>query len=141
VAETDLRHIRVAYSTTGTSWTCYVQSNDDSQGDTPSFAAASSDCGEGPSHAKSGSVFNIPAPAQYISFAFWGWTDIFEVELTTCDGVAGALPLELQSRGHEAYYMFDGDANDATGRGVVSGGPTWVADRSKCIAYTHPVTP
>jgi hypothetical protein len=84
VAETNLRHIRVAYSTDGTSWTCYVQSNDDSQGGTPSFATASDNCDEGPSHAASGSVFNIPAPAMYVSFAFWGWTDVTEIELKSC---------------------------------------------------------
>jgi hypothetical protein len=58
IDSTDLRHIRSAYSTDGTSWTCYVQSDDAPQGGTPSFASASTNCGEGPSHAKSGSVFN-----------------------------------------------------------------------------------
>ena len=88
VAETDLRHVRVSYSLDGTSWTCYTQSDDATQGGTPSMATASDNCDEGPSHGASGSVYNIAAPAQYVSFAFWGWTDVYEIQLKSCD-VAG----------------------------------------------------
>ena len=42
------------------------------QGGTPAMANPSDSCGEGPSHAASGSVFNVPFDAQYVEFAFWG---------------------------------------------------------------------
>jgi hypothetical protein len=83
-AETDLRHIRVAYSPDGSAWTCFVQSGTPSVGGTPGFSAASADCSAGPSHAQSGAVFNVPFPARYVEFAFWGRTEIFEIELVSC---------------------------------------------------------
>ena len=49
IASTDLRHIRVAYSLDGLSWTCHTQSDDATQGGTPSMAEASANCNEGPS--------------------------------------------------------------------------------------------
>jgi hypothetical protein len=82
--DTDLRHIRVAYSTDGSSWTCYTQSDDATQGGTPGMSDASTMCNEGPSHAASGNEFNVDAPASYVEFAFWGRTDIYEIELTSC---------------------------------------------------------
>ena len=88
IPATDLRHIRVAYSMDGTTWTCYTQSNTPTQGGTPSLATASADCNEGPSHAASGSVFSINAPAKFVSMAFWGHTEIWEIALNSCDGQA-----------------------------------------------------
>ena len=67
--DTDLRHIRVAYSTDGSSWTCYTQSDDATQGGTPGMSDASTMCNEGPSHAASGNEFNVDAPASYVEFA------------------------------------------------------------------------
>ena len=95
VVDTDLRHIRVAYSLDESTWTCYSQSDDASQGGTPSFAIASDNCDEGLSHAASGSVFNIAARAQYVSFAFWGWTDVYEVELASCNGGGGSGGVQM----------------------------------------------
>ena len=88
IPATDLRHIRVAYSMDGATWTCYTQSNTPTQGGTPSLATASADCNEGPSHAASGSVFSINAPAKFVSMAFWGHTEIWEIALNSCDGQA-----------------------------------------------------
>ena len=85
---TDLRHIRVAYSMDGTSWECYTQSDTPTQGGTASLASASTNCNEGPSHAASGAVFNINAPAKFVSMAFWGLTEIWEIELIDCGGEA-----------------------------------------------------
>ena len=89
VPETDLRHIRVAGSLDGRSWRCYTQSDSGSQGGTPPFRGVGdgdTDCHEGPSHAPNGGIFNLPFAAQYVEFSFWGRTDVFEVELTSCDG-------------------------------------------------------
>ena len=74
VTDTALRHIRTAYSSDGTAWTCYTQTNSGSEGGTPAFrgfGSGDSSCSEGPSHAPNGAVFNIPQPAQYVEFAFW----------------------------------------------------------------------
>jgi hypothetical protein len=99
-ADTDIRHVRVAYSLDGSSWSCYVQSTTPSVGGTPSFTNPSHSCGEGPSHAQSGAVFNIPFPAQYVEFAVWGQTEIFEVELMTCDiPPTGDKPAEWDAAG------------------------------------------
>jgi hypothetical protein len=62
------------------------------------MVAPSANCDEGPSHAASGSIFNIAAPAQFVSFAFWGWTDVYEVQLESCDpgGNAGTVCADLR---------------------------------------------
>ena len=86
IMETALRHIRVAYSLDGSTWTCYTQSDTGTEGGTPPFRGQGDgdrSCSEGPSHAPNGAVFNVPEPAQYVEFAFWGRTDVFEVELTS----------------------------------------------------------
>ena len=63
-------------------------------GGTPSMAEPSTNCDEGPSHAASGSTFNIPFPAKFVSMAFWGHTDIYEIELTECDTGESASVLD-----------------------------------------------
>jgi hypothetical protein len=116
VPATALRHIRVAYSVDGSTWTCYTQSDTGSMGDTPSFNNPSSDCSTyGPSHAPNGAVFNVNGPAQYVEFAFWGRTDIFEIELSSCDGVSleVAPPVSIVegqiSTADQAYGMLSWD--------------------------------
>ena len=93
VDDTDLRHIRVAYSLHGgpDDWACWTQSDTGSQGGTPSFASGSIDCSTyGPSHAPNGAIFNVNGPAQYVEFAFFGRTDVFEIELVACEGFTPA---------------------------------------------------
>ena len=58
----------MAYSLGGSAWTCYTQSHDPAQ--VGSFATASDACSEGPSHAQSGTVFNVPFAAEFVEFAF-----------------------------------------------------------------------
>jgi hypothetical protein len=86
----------------------------------------------------SGSTFNIAAPAQYVSFAFWGWTDVYEVILTSCDGVDtgagggidGAGCADSGGGDHVAAYSFNGNANDDAGvRSGIIYGATLAADR------------
>lgn len=113
IPATALRHVRVAYSLDGQAWTCYTQSNSGSEGGTPSFMAfgnGDTDCSEGPSHAPNGAIFNIPRPAQYVEFAFWGRTDIFEVELTDCL-VPEPQPDQLEARVASATWSAD-DGSD-----------------------------
>ena len=91
----------------GTSWTCYTHSDSGTQGGGNSFCPVGStradctNCNEGPSHAASGSEFVIAAPANYVEFAFWGRTDIFEVELASCTGAAtaGSACVDLDGSG------------------------------------------
>ena len=97
VPSTDLRHVRSAYSTDGQSWTCYTQSDAETQGGTPGLSTASTSCAEGPSHAPSGAEFSINGAASYVEFAFWGRTDIFEVELSEC--TVGGVVLGLDQGG------------------------------------------
>ena len=69
VDDTDLRHIRVAYSLRGgpDDWACWTQSDTGSMGGTPSFNNPSTDCSTyGPSHAPNGGVFNVPSQALYV---------------------------------------------------------------------------
>jgi hypothetical protein len=70
----------------------------------------------------SGATFNIAAPAQYISFAFWGWTDVYEVILASCDGVSlivgggdGEGCEDSGGGNHVAAYSFNGNAADDAG--------------------------
>eukprot|EP01052_Picozoa_sp_SAG31_P002256 SAG31_NODE_78_length_27447_cov_83.819877_2_plen_491_part_00 len=117
-SDTDLRHIRVAGSLGGTTWQCWTQSNNQSQGGTSSFAAGSEVCSEGPSHAASGSVFNIPFPVEFVEIGLWGQSDIYEVELTSCDSSAPALDEGLVLHLHLDEDESNGNAvQDASGRG------------------------
>ena len=118
VVDTALRHIRVAYSLDGQRWTCYTQSDTGTEGGTPPFMRrgnGDTDCSEGPSHAPNGAVMNIPNPAQYVEVSFWGRTDVFEVELASCDGTSLAAPLPASIRAgsisvaDQAYGMLTWD--------------------------------
>ena len=78
VVETDLRHVRVAYSMDGSSWTCFTQ------GACCGLETPQTTCSEGSIHASSGTVFTVPFPANFVEFAFWGQTLITEVQLVCC---------------------------------------------------------
>ena len=77
IPSTDLRHIRVAYSMDGESWTCYTQS--EGWFDTPR-----TDCSVSSISPTSGVVLNFPSPAKYLMFGFAGNTHLWEVELRSC---------------------------------------------------------
>jgi hypothetical protein len=80
VPSTDLRHIRVAYSMDGNSWSCYTK------GDCCGMTTSSNQCNYGSVHGNNGMKFDIDSPAQYIAVATWGRTNIFEIELVSCTG-------------------------------------------------------
>ena len=114
VPNTDLRHVRGAYSNDGQSWTCYTQSDAETQGGTPSLSDASTNCNEGPSHAPSGAEFSINGAASYVEFAFWGRTDVFEVELTECTVGGVVLGLEESGGGEATVTAVEWSADDGS---------------------------
>eukprot|EP01045_Picozoa_sp_COSAG04_P009541 COSAG04_NODE_556_length_12658_cov_3.469862_2_plen_125_part_00 len=119
----------MAYSLDGITWTCYTQSDDDTQGGTPSMVDASADCNEGPSHAASGSTFNIPFPAKFVSMAFWGHTDIYEIELTECDTGESASVLD--------YTFYFGATLPATApdNAILDDGTGFASGRDQGLSY------
>ena len=74
----ELRGVRVAYGVGGTTWSCYVRTDGDSSQN------AETVCSEGPSPARSGSIFYIDAEAEFVQFAVWGDSVIQEIELVSC---------------------------------------------------------
>lgn len=127
ITSTDLRHVRVAYSLDGHSWTCHTQSSTATQGSTPSLATASASCTRGSSHLPSGAVFQIPKPARFVQFAFWGQSVIQEIELMSCSGFTLHLPAVKCS------FELAGICGWTEG-----GSQHWVQGSSTPSAYTGP---
>ena len=117
--DTPLRHVRVAYSMDGRSWSCYTQTDSGSQGGSPPFravGAGDTECSAGPSHAPNGAIFNVPFPAQYVEFAFWGQTDIFEVSLDSCLTAQEAAPQSTARVATATWSAESGDENRDEGQ-------------------------